>query len=703
MGNMADGFGIALAAMARGVEPDPELWINQWAEEHMYLPKKHAAEHGKYRNERTPYARRVQECLSPAHPCKRVVVRAASQMLKTQAGLNWLAGSIDLAPANMLVLLPTLTLAKRVSARIADTIKEVPRLRNKVAAPRSRDARNTIDTKEFDGGTLHITTAGSASNLAEIAIRYGWGDEVDRWELDVDGEGDPVTLLDNRTGTYSSSCKQYFTSSPGIAEFSRIDKLVAEGTDEYYFVPCPHCQTLHTLEFENLQADEALTRAWMVCPHCAAVIEESAKASMLPEVGYGGQAEWRATRKGDGDTISFSINKLYDPLGWVSWLKLAKQRDKAVRAFEAGDSELLQVFRNTREAKSWSAGKQMALVEDLVLRGEDYREFTVPLGGLILTVGVDVQHDRLAISIWAWGREEEAWLVYWGEIPGDTIHAGLGAWADLEKFLFTEPSPGLLTQRSFAHACGGRVQWRRCTVDCGDGTTTQDAAYAFCRKHRSRGILSGKGGSERMQARLEIFTPPKTSVDTGAKDKASKYGLKPYIVGTHKAKDLLIEGRLPLCERGTDGSIQTGRGPGRLHWYKEVRADFHDQMLSEVKVPSRTKRGRKDWKKKSGVNNEALDTLVYAYHAARSLKVHLLSALHWDVLEQQLRQQPLLPPDNDAQLASDGGTDAGAAQAIDGPVAVPAEAVAAASPIPQAKPAAPAERDWLDDHTNWLD
>lgn len=672
---MADGFGAVLAVIGRGIEPDPELRIDEWAEDHMILPRKNAAEHGPYRNDRTPYARRPQECLSPGHFARRVIVRAASQMLKTQCGLNWIAGSIDLAPANMLVLMPTLSLAKRLSSRISETIKVVPRLRDKVAAPRSRDARNTIDTKEFDGGTLHITTAGSAANLAEIAVRYGWGDEVDRWELDVDGEGDPVMLLENRTSTYSSISKQYFTSSPGIAEFSRIDRLVVEGTDEYFHVPCPDCGEFHALEFDNLQADAGLTRAWMVCPHCGVEIEESAKTHML----LGGK--WLATRAGDGVTISFTISALYAPLGWVSWRKLANERDKAQKALEAGDSELMQVFMNTRMARSWSAGTAASSVEDLVLRGEDYAELTLPDGALLPTVGVDVQHDRLAVSIWGWGRGEEAWLAYWGEIHGETKIAGEGAWLDLERFLF-EGEGNALSQRRLKHANGALVPWRRCSLDTGDGSN-QEAAYAFCRKHRTRGVLPVKGGTERGMARLEVFAPPKPSVDVDRKDKAYKFGLKPYIVGTHKAKDVLLRDRLCLSERTAEGALNTGRGAGRLHWYRDVRADFHEQLLSEVQVPSKTRRGVKEWHKKGGARNEALDTLVYAYHAARSLKFNLWGESVWLSLEQQLRQPDLLAqkaPDKsrggeDSEAGADGEDDSPSAPAThpEAPTVLPAK------------------------------
>jgi len=93
-------------------------------------------------------------------PCHRRRLRRA---------LNWMGGLIHMAPSNILALLPSLGLSKRVSGRISKTIKATPVLRERVAATRSRDARNTMDTKEFEGGSLYVTTAGSAANLSELA------------------------------------------------------------------------------------------------------------------------------------------------------------------------------------------------------------------------------------------------------------------------------------------------------------------------------------------------------------------------------------------------------------------------------------------------------------------------------------------------------------------------------------------------------
>lgn len=104
----ANGAEVYREAFCRGLTPDPDLWVDEWADEYMRIPRgTGAAEPGKYRTARTPYAREPMRCLSPAHPCKRVVTKIASQLMKTQIALNWIGALIHMAPANILTLLPT--------------------------------------------------------------------------------------------------------------------------------------------------------------------------------------------------------------------------------------------------------------------------------------------------------------------------------------------------------------------------------------------------------------------------------------------------------------------------------------------------------------------------------------------------------------------------------------------------------------------
>ena len=92
-----DGAEVYREAYFRGLRPDPSLWVDEWADEYMRIPRDTgAAEPGKYRTLRTPYAREPMRCLSPAHPCKRVVTMVASQLMKTQIALNWIGALIHM-------------------------------------------------------------------------------------------------------------------------------------------------------------------------------------------------------------------------------------------------------------------------------------------------------------------------------------------------------------------------------------------------------------------------------------------------------------------------------------------------------------------------------------------------------------------------------------------------------------------------------
>lgn len=624
--NVADGYAAVQEAVARAMAPDPLLHLDEWAELHVVVPPPSAVP-GPYNLAHTPYARRVLQALSPRDPCKRVIVRAASQMLKTQTFICSCLGWIDQGNANILALEPTDKLAKRLSKRVGDSINACDQVKAKVAKPRSRDSRNTVDSKDFDGGTLYITTAGSSSNLAEIPARYVFLDEVDRMERNLDGEGSPAELAEARTTTHEGEQKIYIVSTPTVQGHSEIDDQFDRGTQEHYQVPCPHCGELHQLVQENFRIhrnDEGIVdRAWFVCPACGSEIDEQHKPDMLRDAALGGTACWVVTASGDGETVSLEINAFYAPAGSITWLGLGRQMARADEAEKLGNVDPKRAFQNTRMARSFTYKSNLPEASDLKDRALGYAEFTVPAGGLLLTAGVDVQHDRLAIVIRAWGRGEESWLVYWGEIFGETGSAEAGAWTDLDALL----------SRRFEHEWGGATLGVvAASIDGSDGSRTE-VVNAFCRKRRHRNFMSVKGASEQSNDRREIFAPTPRVVDAGKNLKPAKHGLQQHIVGTARAKDLILETRSRL----------TGTGPGRMHAYESVRADYWEQLTSEVKIPTGPKR-RLTWTKKGGVRNEGLDAEVYALHAARSQKINLLREGHWDALEQRLRQRGLLDP-----------------------------------------------------------
>jgi len=608
----ADGAAVHHDAYKRGLKPDPDLWVDEWADQHMRIPRDSgAAEPGQYRTARTPYAREPMRCLSPAHPCKRVVTMVASQLMKTQIALNWIGGLIHMAPSNILTLLPSLGLAKRVSSRISKTIKATPVLRERVASSRSRDSRNTMDTKEFEGGSLYVTTAGSAANLSELSARYVYGDEIDRWEVDIGEEGDPIELAETRGSTFGRNAKFYFSSSPTIKGASRISDLF-EGSDQrYYYVPCPTCGHMQTLEWERLHYSKDYRVVHYQCagPDCDVLIEEHHKGDMLA------RGEWRAHAEGDGETVGFHLNALYSPLGWMDWKSLAKQFEKAIKAQAKGDLEPMQVFYNTRLAKVWDSAQEQTKADVLIARArlEVYSLGSMPSGVLMLTGAVDVQANRLELMVMGWGVGMERWVVDHQVIAGDPSDPR--TWSALDERL----------KARYRHPCGVGLAILATAVDSGGHHT--DEVYQFCRVRRWRNIFAIKGASKPGKP---VIAQRPSMVDVTWKGQTERGGAELWFVGTDTAKDWIYN-RYPFED-----------GPGALHFANDLPDDFFAQCVAERKITRYVKGYKRiEWVKGKAERNEALDLMVYCLAMAHYLGINRYNEHDWDRVRQAMAQSGL--------------------------------------------------------------
>ena len=653
-----NGAEVYREAYFRGLHPDPDVWVDEWADEYMRIPRDTgAAEPGQYRTSRTPYAREPMRCLSPAHPCKRVVTMVASQLMKTQIALNWIGGLIHMAPSNILTLLPSLGLAKRVSSRIGKTIKATPVLRERVASSRSRDSRNTMDTKEFEGGSLYVTTAGSAANLSELSARYVYGDEIDRWEVDIGEEGDPIELAETRGSTFGRNAKFYFSSSPTIKGASRISDLF-EGSDQrYYYVPCPTCGHMQVLEWERLHYSKDFSVVHYQCagPECDVLIDEYHKGEMLAK------GEWRAHAEGDGETVGFHLNALYSPLGWMDWKSLAKQFEKAKKAQVKGDLEPMQVFYNTRLAKVWDSAQEQTKADTLRARArlEGFSLGSLPSAVLMVTGAVDVQANRLEFMAMGWGVGMERWVVDFQIIAGDP--ADERTWAALDELL----------KAKYRHPCGVGLGILATAVDSGGHHT--DEVYQFCRVRRWRNVFAIKGASK--PGRPVIAQRP-SMVDVTWKGQTERNGAELWFVGTDTAKDWIYN-RYPFDS-----------GPGALHFANDLPDDFFDQCVAERKI-ARYVRGHKriEWVKGKAERNEALDLMVYCLAMAHYLGLNRYKERDWERVRQSLAQSGLfddalgIKPVQGERVSNLGQPT---------PVAVPQTAPQnTAAPVVHSRPAAP--------------
>ncbi|WP_317201472.1 phage terminase large subunit family protein [Janthinobacterium sp.] len=620
---MSPANDVVAGAFARGLEPDPNMMVDEWSDQFMIIPKDSGAnEYGKYRTSRTPHARMVMRALSDNHPCKRVALMGASQMLKTQVGLNWFSASVHQSPANFLWILPTGKLAKRTSTRISKTIAAVPELAERVAAPRSRDSVNTIDTKEYIGGSLFVVTAGAAANLSEVPARRVLFDEVDRAEANVNGEGDPVALAEARQTTFERNRKAYYPSSPTVAGESIIEKLYLRGTQHEALADCVHCDHAQTLVFERLQLSEDGQNAMYPCIECGAFMFEADKNRMFA------RGAWSDGVAGDGETVSFTISGMFLPYGWVPWLALLREYAAAKAKLDEGSEESMIAFYNTRLARCWERAKEQTKHDELMARAEDYKLGRVPAGGLKLTAAIDTQNDRLEMKVVAWGEGMECWIIDY-----QIIHQSPAEEATWER------ADELLKTR-YRHAHGEMMAIDAAFIDSG-GNHTQDV-YNYTYTRRRRAIFAIKGES---RPNRPILASKPTIIDINWRGKTEKRGGQLWFIGTDTAKDYLAS------------RWKRGSGAGAVHFSHDLPEDYYKQLTAEYRI-NVYRRGRKvsAWEKPAAARNEALDLMVYNLGAAYYLGLHKKTEGYWQGVREKLnpanRDMFANEPQPDEQVAS---------------------------------------------------
>lgn len=595
---------------AEGIRPEPTLLVSEWADKHRRLPQKSSAEPGPWRTARTPYLREILDGLSASSPLEEIVFMAAAQLGKSEGILNVLGYVMDHAPGPIMLVQPTVELAKRFSRqRVSPLIDGTPRLHGKVADVKTRDAKGSMLSKEFMGGVLVLTGANSAVGLRSMPARWLLLDEIDGYPQDVDGEGDPISLAEARQRTFPRR-KRLKVSTPTVQGTSAIEAAY-EGTDQRrFFVPCPHCREMQVLTFERLTWSKlklAPADAVYLCTACEKPIEERHKTEMLAA------GEWRATAEGTDPRVrGYHLGGLYSPVGWLSWGQIAKQF-VAVKK----DPEKLRVFTNTVLGETWKERGEAPEWERLFHRrekGQSSPWVPLPQGALFLTAGVDVQADRFVVEVVAWGRGKQSWSVECGVLPGKTDDLGPnGPWGQLDALL----------DRGYPHAGGTTLRVALLAVDSGYNTST---VYAWSRKYPMNRVIAIKGQSGTIGAIVGAPSP----VEINLRGQRPIHGYKVWPVTGGVVKQELY-GFLTLDQPTEEGAEFP---PGWCH-FPEHDEDYFKQMTAEHLVRRKNRRGYAtfEWELIPGRENHVLDARVYARAAAAVAGIDRFQESDWRKLE----------------------------------------------------------------------
>lgn len=572
--------------------PPPAMSTSQWADTYRMMPKGTTSRPGRWVTE--SYQREIMDVFDDPKVHKVVFVKP------TQVGwseiLNNIIGKrIHLDPKPMKLVQPSLDGAREYGKkRITPMFESCPELKARVKRRISRQAGSTLLFKEFLGGWLSLTGANSGKGLRSDPVSIMLYDERDGYPDDVDGEGDPVNVGDNRLEGYAD-WKSLEGSTPAKPKgLGAFEKQWLRSDQRRFHVPCPHCGHEQVLWWRDQVTDvyrlvyELDENGEVIAPSVAYIcakngcrITENHKGVMLRS------GRWIATYPGRA-IVGFHINGLYRP--WkANWAAMA-QRWADAHANGQTDYEQLKDFITLQLAEWWEE-KGTAPPEGLKARREQYVlaepvpqshprpwEFEVlPARAALLTCSADVQGNRIEAKVKAWADGEESWLVayevFWGDPSADPE-----VWAALDGFRRAEHK----------HASGKMLRPIVTLVDSGDQA---DAVYDYVlpRQNLRDCVFASKG--------VDHHATPVLVLEGTAK----RSNVRLFTIATHPAKDRIFA-RMRLA----------GAGPGRMHWPKWATDEYFDQLTSEKSVQVRNKKTRVTKKNyvKTHDRNEGLDNEV---------------------------------------------------------------------------------------------
>lgn len=386
-------------------------------------------------------------------------------------------------------------------------------------------------------------------------------------------------------------------STPTEQGFSRIERAYDRSSKGQYVLTCPHCDGEHIRMFREPEEPIVIREREMkvsflrwddgdpdsaqwVCPDCGSLIPHSEHRRMMA-AGYwfGDHWEWHA------DTGFTFLDGFRGTIGFRIWAGYSYSPNstpaKLVNEFLSvkDDHEELKTFVNTVLGEAWEEKGEKVSSHALHSRCEKFPS-EVPAGGWYLTLGADVQADRIECEIVAWSGENrfENWSVDYQILVGDPTQEAV--WEDLED----------LINAPYEHESGATLNISGALIDSG---YLPKHVYAFS-KRMGPTVLPAKGitgtgrpiveSQERRVKRLR---------------KARKKGIKPELIGVDEGKSVVYR-QLRLLEAG----------PGYCHFPTGRDEEFFNQLTAE-KLVTRYRKGRamREWIP-TRLRNEALDCRV---------------------------------------------------------------------------------------------
>jgi phage terminase large subunit GpA-like protein len=549
-----------------------------------------------------------------------IVMVCGSQMGKTDAILDIIGFRVDTRPRPQLYVGPSKDFVEdQFSPRIGELVKQSKTLQRKAS---TRRTKKTL--KYVAGIKIRLAWAGSATQLSSDSFGDVHVDELDRMTGNVKNEGDPLKLAKARSFTYRDR-KIVVTSTPlvGIVD-SKLDEeanlefwkvgdpddiqspiwqLFQSGTMHHWAWGCPHCAAYFIPRFKLLRwpghgnkkkADPAAAydEAYLECPNCGGVIEETHKKEMNRTgvfVAPGQSVTDAGIVVGDppkSRSMTFWVSGLASP-----FITFGERAAEYLEAVNSGKQSEIQTVINTGFGELFApgGGDVPEWTEVARRRSTLYSKGEVPEDVQLLTMAVDIQKTSMWWTIRGWGHRATSWLIDAGQIRGETIYDEI--WHTLEDIMF-DTYDGMPI--------------RLCVIDTGFRPgkiekIPENKVYEFCRRWPQR-TLPTKGSSTPMRRPISS-----NRIDVNIKGKVIKNGLELFRLDTDYHKSW-------VHERVRWDPDQ----PGAWNLPSDIDDDYCMQIVSEARIKKPS--GRVQWVQRSK-DNHYLDCEAMQVAAGSMLNV----------------------------------------------------------------------------------
>lgn len=606
----------------------------EWAEKNRVLPDD-TPRPGRMSYKDFPYLVEIANRGAPADPTQIIINMKGAQTGATVGVEETNMGySIAVDPSPMMYVTGTNQLATdSVKSRIDPMISNSG-LSDFISSQSIKKAnKNTGDTatmKEFPGGFLKIGSLQSPSTGRSLSAKKLFIDETDAAKTELGKEGSTILTFMKRTNAFENSKKVFMVSTPGEMEGSIIHPEYLKGDQRKYFVPCPKCghmQYLQWGQFRYKLVDKILDydSVGYECENmeCRQLWKNHEKINFLK------LGEWRATAKAKKRfTVSYHLPAFYSPVGFLSWESIVEQWVEAQVAMKNGDIMPLKAFVLTVMGEPWEERGEAPKHELIMLKRDNhnYTRGTVPEEVLFLTLGADVQGNRVEAELVGWGKRMQSFSINHfvlmckkdeatGQIESITDLNG-NPWKMLENIItgaYSTPSNRQLNVlQAFIDA-----RWKPATVK------------EFCTKITNTYPCMGEGGNKTWGRPFR------------AKEIKEAPGIR-FDIDTHGLKEHIYT----LLRRGVndDGTFPNGS----CFFPTDYPEKYFRQLVAEEKKNKRTKAGKivTEWAKRPGFErNEALDIRVYAMAALYKIAAYVCEEcfnfdgisweFFWDYMEKE--------------------------------------------------------------------